>query len=217
MSATDPQSAAPDHARRPLTRAAIHALAPVRRAITIAIHRLHGRPDAGNPRYDPVPPLEPPSMQLPPERRPKRPLPKGLSYCDTCGLPRGRNRLGWLSTCLCQGVRCRRCLRWSFAPMSSQYDVHSRSWGHLPWFGAYHTCRPTDGSNRPSGFDRYELEPDHREELDATTAATWAEVSARAEARAELEAVIAAGGTPTRTQYRRAGILYVRGWSRLDE
>jgi hypothetical protein len=101
--------------------------------------------------------------------------------------------------------------------MSNQYDVHDRSWGHLPWFGAYHACRPTDGSNRPSGFDRFELEPEHAAELDAGTEATWAEVSARVEARAELEAVIAAGEVPTRTQYREAGILFIRGWDRLEE
>ncbi len=116
--------------------------------------------------------------------RPRRPLPAGLRWCETCGEVRGTTRAGAVSACPCQGVRCNWCGTNLHRPISDYYDPHSRRWRHVPYFGIMgHACDTPPGRRPSPQFTSLPLDDDLRRYQDRVTAAAWAEVEERARRR----------------------------------
>jgi hypothetical protein len=131
-----------------------------------------------------------------------------------CGEPRGTDRKGRVSSCICQGIECRRCGHRRHRPISAQYDHRSRRWWGTPWLaGITHGCPPGTPPG-PRGWIKLEADPDLEAEQDRLTAMVWREVGARAAARSEIEANDRIGRASPRELWRRAGLLFVRAWDR---
>jgi hypothetical protein len=70
-------------------------------------------------------------------------LHNGLAVCDFCGAVRGTTRGGRVSLCLCDGIACRYCgLGRTYRPCSDHFDWRTRTFWHMPYFGAGHPCDP---------------------------------------------------------------------------
>jgi hypothetical protein len=113
----------------------------------------------------------------------RRRLPAGLFICPVCGEARGKTPEGWLSVCLCQGLRCNWCGHVRRRPITD-YLARDGRWVHVPWFGyMVHTCPvPVEARIGPA-YTALPADDDTRSYNEALTRLTWAEVEARARAR----------------------------------
>jgi hypothetical protein len=81
-------------------------------------------------------------------------LPAGLFTCETCGEIRGttwgpchNGTVGqWKSTCICEGLVCKKCgERHIRRPISNHYDLDDGQFWHTPYFGSNFRCRGEEG------------------------------------------------------------------------